>query len=118
MQGSPNIPSLPDLIQLLDQLGQQQTEQQESLEELFPGKAWQVVAPCNKNSQGEPLIIQRQIAEADFRAAILDRLDALMDAYAEAWAWRRPLCKGAPPSENTATVTITAYSVSQVPPNE
>jgi hypothetical protein len=70
-----------------------------------PAATYQFSAPCDYDANGNRLVLNKQIAAADFEPAIVARLDAIADAIKVLKWWKTPTCRVNPPQSN---VTVTA----------
>jgi hypothetical protein len=70
-----------------------------------PATVYEFEAPCDKDTNGNRLALEKTIAAADFEPAIVARLDAIADAIRVLKWWKTPTCRVNPPQSN---VTVTA----------
>ena len=74
------------------------------------GVTYSITAPCEKDADGNPITIEREIGDAEYGDATCDRLDAIADLLAFMMASKHRTC--APmATQPTNNVTITAYEV-------
>jgi hypothetical protein len=71
-----------------------------------PATVYEYEAPCDKDTNGDPVVLEQAIAAADYQPAIVARLDAIAEAMGVLKGWKQPLCRTSPPRSN---VTVTAY---------
>jgi hypothetical protein len=71
-----------------------------------PATVYEFEAPCDKDTNGDPVVLEQAIAAADYQPAIVARLDAIAEAMGVLKGWKQPMCRTSPPRSN---VTVTAY---------
>jgi hypothetical protein len=74
-----------------------------------PSTTYQFSAPCDYDINGNRLVLNKQIAEADFEPAIVARLDAIADAIKVLKWWKTPTCRVSPPPQSNVTVTAQEF---------
>jgi len=71
-----------------------------------PATVYDFEAPCDVDANGDPVVLEQEIAAADYQPAIVARLDAIAAAIGILKGWKQPMCRVNPPQSN---VTVTAY---------
>ena len=72
---------------------------QELFEKPVASGEWEMIAPCNKNAEGQPETISQFFPEEEFQTAVLDRLDSIPGFLGQHLAWRTPTCNEQPEVE-------------------
>ena len=71
-----------------------------------PATTYEFEAPCDKDTNGDPVVLASEIEALDYQPAIVARLDAIAEAMGVLKGWKQPTCRVNPPQSN---VTVTAY---------
>ncbi len=85
-----------------------------------PGITYQMEAPCDKDEDGNPLVWEKEIPEADFEDAIGMRVTAIHEQISQALAWKTPICNDQPTTEgdfrtiNFRSASVSPYSSSRL----
>ena len=105
LAGMDNTPDWLDALsgQLLSQLLQGLLD---ALIVDVPATTYELIAPCDKDENGDPVEWSAEIEAADYQPAMVARLDAIAEALGVLKGWKQPICRATPPRSN---VTVTAY---------
>jgi len=105
LQGMDKTPAWLDAVtgQLINRL---LSELIDALVVDVPATVYEFEAPCDKDGNGDPVVLEQAIAAADYQPAIVARLDAIAAAMGILKGWKQPMCRTSPPRSN---VTVTAY---------
>ena len=68
----------------------------EALSSQYPEQTWELVAPCQKDDEGNPAKATFPIPGGGFNRTVMDKLDALQANTQVALSWKTPICEPEP----------------------
>jgi len=121
--GPPGGPGMPDWLQdFFSGLAAELAA--DAIRALFdqpiPGITYEMIAPCDKDSEGNPLVWTKEIPEAKWLDALGLRITALNAQMSQHLAWKTPICNEQPEIEgefrtiNFRSASTSPYSSSRL----